>query len=319
MATTFRDYYEVLGVPRTATAKEIHQAFRKLARKHHPDVNPNDSSAAEKFKEINEAHEVLGDPDKRRKYDELGPDWEHYEEWVKAGRPPRGGGASQGQRQYRTRTVSPEDLEDLFGGGEPFSDFFQSMFGGTGGGRTRTSRSRRGEDVEGETPISLEEAYRGTTRTIELSSPTGTRRVEVRIPAGIKDGAKVRAAGQGGPGQGGGTAGDLFVRVRIEPHSVFRRQGDDIHTKVAVPLDVALLGGEVPVRTLKGSTVMLNVPAGTQNGARLRLRGLGMPRLRHGGHGDVIAEVDVRLPSPVPDDLRSAAEALRTSRSHVPA
>lgn len=317
MATTgFRDYYEVLGVPRTASTKEIHQAFRKLARKHHPDVNPGDSSAAERFKEINEAHVVLGDAEKRKRYDELGPEWEHYEEWEKAGRPARG---RQGAAYARTAT--PEDLEDLFGGAQPFSDFFHSVFGrgatgATGPGRARTQRPRRGEDVEGETVITLDEAYQGTTRTIELSQPGGSsRRVQVTIPAGVRDGTRVRAAGQGGEGQAGGGAGDLFIRVRIEPHPVLRRDGDDLHLRVPVPLDVAVLGGDVPVSTLGGRSVMLHVPAGTQNGTRLRLRGLGMPRIRHGGSGDLIAEVDVRLPSTPGAELRAAAEALRGGES----
>lgn len=323
MATTFKDYYATLGVPRSATEKEIHSAFRTLARKHHPDVNQGDKAAEERFKEINEAHEVLGDPEKRKKYDELGPRWQEYEQWERAGKPgpnpfqPRGGGG----QQFDYRTVSPEELEDLFGDSAPFSDFFETFFGGSAarqgrtqtfrsGGRTRTA-AIRGEDVEGESDISLDEAFTGTTRTVELAGGDGrSRRVEIRIPAGIHDGARVRAAGQGGGGQGGAGAGDLYVRVRIRPHPRFTREGTNLHTKVAVPLAVALAGGSVPVHTLRGSSVSLTIPAATQNGAKLRLRGLGMPHVRGEGAGDLIAEADVRLPIPVPESL---AEWARTA------
>jgi len=320
MPTTFRDYYQVLGVDRGAGEKEIHAAFRKLARKHHPDVNPGDRSAGDRFKEINEAHEVLGDPEKRRKYDQYGAEWERYAAWEKAGRPgpgPFGGGGPftgrQGEVEYRT--VSPEELEELFGSTSPFSDFFYDMFGSGPSGAQRgfARRAHRGEDVEGDATITLEEAWRGTQRTIELGGPGGTRRVEVRIPAGIRDGARVRAAGQGGAGTGGAHSGDLFIRVHVQPHPVFTREGDDLRARVPVPLDVALLGGEVEVPTLKGTRAHLRIHAGTQNGARLRLRGLGMPRLRGGGHGHLIAEVDVRLPVPLSDEARAAAEQLRAA------
>jgi curved DNA-binding protein len=326
MATTFRDYYAALGVPRTATEKEIKAAFRKLARKHHPDVNPGDAAAEARFKEINEANEVLSDPEKRRKYDTYGERWEEIDAWEKAGRPgappgsgpfgPQSRGPAQGEPQFEYRTMTEEDLEDLFGDREPFSDFFNEMFRGRagGGGRTRTPRPQRGSDLEAETTVTLEEAYAGTTRTLEIAAETGTRRVQIRIPAGIADGARVRAAGQGGPGALGGAAGDIYVRVAVLPHAVFRREGDTLHARVQVPLDVALLGGEVDVPTPKGTRARLRVPEGTQNGARLRMRGLGMPHLKGGGSGDLIAEVDVRLPVPLPSEAKALAEALRESR-----
>jgi len=315
MPTTFKDYYATLGVPRTATAKEIHSAFRKLARKHHPDVNQGDKQAEQRFKEINEAHEVLGDPEKRKKYDELGPRWQEYEQWERAGRP--GPNPFQAGPQFEYRTVTPDELEDMFGDSAPFSDFFETFFGGGGtrGFRSRGSRAGsrrqpalRGEDVEGETDITLEEAFRGTTRTVELNENGRRKRVEISIPAGIEDGARVRAAGQGSSGSGGAGSGDLYVRVKIRPHAQFTRDGATLRLKVPVPLQVAIAGGTVPVPTLRGNTVQLTVQPDTQNGAKLRLRGLGMPHVRGDGAGDLIAEVDVRLPVPVPEEVREWAE-----------
>ena len=330
MSTRVRDYYEFLGVPRTASQKDIKSAFRKLARQHHPDVNPGEPAAAERFKEINEANEVLSDPEKRRKYDELGPDWRQYEQWEAAGRPggsPFGqsaGGAGGGpggpfgqSRRVEYRTTSPEDLEDLFGSDSPFSDFFHDVYGRgeAGGGRGFDTGPLQGEDVEAETTITLEEAFRGTERTLEMQTPQGGRRVEVKIPPGMRDGARVRVAGQGGQGRNGGPSGDIYVRVHLRPHPVFRREGDDLYVRVPVPLDVALLGGEVLVPTLRGNSVSLRVPPETQNGIRLRLRGLGMPRVRGEGNGDLYAEVDVRLPIPVPPEARELAERLRQVRT----
>ena len=312
MASQIRDYYEVLGVPRTASQKEIKAAFRKLARKHHPDVNPGDPGAAEQFKEINEAHEVLGDPEKRKKYDQLGPNWQQYEAWEAAGRPGAAPFGQEGGVEYRT--VSPEDLEDLFGTDSPFSGFFHDLYGRGSGARGAPGfdvGTFPGQDVEAETTLTLEEAYRGTVRTVELQTPQGSRRVEVRIPAGIGDGARVRVAGQGTAGRDGGRPGHLFVRVHVRPHPTFRREGDDLFGRVPVPLDVALLGGEVMVPTLRGSGVSLKVPPETQNGTRLRLRGLGMPRLRGEGHGDLYADVDVRLPVPLTPEVRELARRLR--------
>ncbi len=319
MPTAFQDYYAILGVPRTATQKEIKAAFRKLARKHHPDLNQGDPAAEGRFKAANEANEVLGDPEKRRLYDEVGPRWREYEAWDKAGRPgaspfaAQGGGGGGPQVQYRS--VSPDELESMFGDADPFSDFFHSMFGRSGGSRQRSATvTRRGDDVEGSADITLEEAYTGTARTIELSGGGRTRRVEITIPAGVADGARVRAAGQGGEGSGRSAAGDLFVRVRIRLHPRFRRTGPDLHLGVTVPLDVALLGGEVAVPTLRGTTAQLRVAPGTQNGAKLRLRGLGMPKLRGSGHGDLIAEILVRLPDTLSETAKRLAEQLRAER-----
>jgi DnaJ-class molecular chaperone len=305
MATTFKDYYAILGVPRTATDKEIRAAFRKLARKHHPDVNQGDKSAEDRFKEINEANEVLGDPEKRKKYDELGPRWQEYEQWERAGRP--GPNPFSGGDQFGYRTVSPDELEGMFGSRAPFSDFFQQFFGGEpdlgSASRGRRRVARRGQDVEGDAEISLEEAYTGSTLTVDMSSSQGPRRVEVKIPAGIHEGARVRATGQGSPGRGGGPRGDLFIRVHIRPHRAFTRTGSDLAVRVPTPLATAIAGGTVQVPTLRGTTAQLSIPAGTQNGARLRLRGLGMPHLHGDGAGDLLATVDVRLPQPPPEEL----------------
>ena len=318
MPTTFKDYYATLGVPRTATQKEIRTAFRKLARKHHPDVNQGDKAAEDRFKEINEANEVLGDPEKRKKYDELGPRWQEYEQWERAGRPGPNPFAG-GEENFQYQTVSPDDLEGMFGSSAPFSDFFQQFFGGGGGGdgsdvfgSTRTRRrtvARRGQDVEGDVEISLEDAFHGSALTVDMSSPDGPRKVEVRIPAGIHDGARVRASGQGSAGRGGGPRGDLFIRVHIRPHPVFKRTGDDLLVNVPTPLATAIAGGTVAVPTLRGTTAQLSIPPETQNGARLRLRGLGMPHLKGDGAGDLIATVDVRLPRPTPEPLLAWARS----------
>lgn len=306
-----RNYYEVLGVSRTASQEEVRSAFRRLARQYHPDVNPDNPEALEKFKEISEAYEVLGDSEKRRQYDELSS-----QQRQPGGRArQRGQPSGQGIR-VEYRTANPEDLEDLFGSASPFSDFFHDIFGrseGTAGVRFG-SPVEQAEDLEGETEISLEEAYGGTSRTLEVSGLQGTRRVEVNIPAGVRDGARVRAAGQGGGQPGGSARGDLYVRVHIRPHPRFRREGDDLHVRVPVPLEVAILGGEVTVPTLRGTPVSAHVAPETQNGTRLRLRGLGMPVPGSSRHGDLYAEVDVRLPVPTPPELRHVVEQLQASR-----
>jgi DnaJ-class molecular chaperone len=304
MATGVRDYYEVLGVPRTADEQQIKAAFRRLAMRYHPDRNPGDPSAAERFKEINEAYAVLSDPEKRRQYDRFGPDWERFQGTGERGSP-------FGDVHVEYRNLSPEDLEDLFGGGGPFGSFFHDLFGtGFRGADVGT----HGSDVEAEAQISLEEAFTGVTRTVEIGGRRGRRLVQVRIPAGVRDGTRIRVAGQGERGPAG-RAGDLYLRVHVRPHPTFRREGDDLHVRVPVPLDVAILGGEVLVPTLTGKQVALRVPAGSQNGSRLRLRGLGMPSLRGGGRGDLYAELDLRLPEPMPPEARELAERLRTARA----
>ena len=318
----FKDYYSTLGVPKTASEKEIKQAFRKLARKHHPDVNPGDKSAEAKFKEINEAYEVLGDPAKRKKYDELGANWRLYEQQAAAGGPGPQGGAwtvdfGGGQGGYRTMT--PEEMREMFGEGDPFSDFFHTFFGGAVGGDPRAARGSRpraarpGRDVEHELPLTLEDAFHGTTRRLSIGHDGDARSVDVRIPPGVSDGARVRVGGEGEHGTGGAQAGDLYLRIRLLPHARFEVKGKDLYTRVKVPVTTAVLGGEAEVATLSGKSLRLKVPSGTENGQVFRLKGHGLPATRTAGQiGDLYAAVEVELPKDLTEEQRKHFEALRS-------
>ena len=281
-----KDFYEVLGVPRTASQKDISAAFRKLARKHHPDLNAGDKEAEKRFKELSEAHEVLSDAKKRKLYDEFGENWASAQA---AGVQPGAGrrGSSAGGPRVEYRTVTTDDMEDLFGEGGAFGDIFGSIFGNATRARTR----QQAFDVEAPITVSLAEAYRGTSRTVELP---GGRRVEVKVPAGVKEGTVLRVPG-------------LRATVQIAPDVVFTREGQDVRVAVPVPLHVALRGGEVAAPTLKGGQVKFNVPAETQNGTKIRLRGLGMPDPRGGPTGDMYAEVRVQLPVPMDERTRKWA------------
>jgi curved DNA-binding protein len=327
----FKDYYQTLGVAKTASDKEIKQAFRKLARKFHPDVNPGDKSAEARFKEINEAYEVLGDPDKRKKYDELGANWRLYEQAQQQGQAWPGGSpfGDAGQGGAWTinmgggpggyRTMTEEEMQDLFGNEDPFSDFFKTFFGGGGGApgapsagraRARAARSQKGRDIEHPVELTLEESYHGATRRISIKQGGHARSVDVRIPAGVKDGSRVRAAGEGEAGANGGAAGDLYLRVQTRPHAVFERKGDDLHTKIAVPLTTAVLGGEAQVPTIDGS-VRLRIPETTQGGQVFRLKGHGMPIVgKPDARGDMYATVDVQLPRSLTAEQREHYEKL---------
>jgi curved DNA-binding protein len=323
----FKDYYKILGVERTADQKAISRAFRKLARQHHPDVNPGNKQAEAKFKEINEAHQVLNDPEKRAKYDQVldlrqrGGGWEELLR--------RGAGA--GRRGDGTYTVygSAEDLEQ-------FSDFFRQMFGGLGGGpfgagaagevrrggrgggfriedlfggggpgEATGQHQPAGQDVEGTVEITLEEAYHGTTRTVTV--PAGGRKaarnIEVKIPKGVRSGQRIRAAGQG-------LGGDLYLIVQFAPHPTFTRIQDDILCEVAVPVWTAALGDTVEVPTL-GGRVTVTIPQGTQDGRTLRLRGRGMPHLRGEGAGDELVKIRLALPDPLTPKDRELLEEIR--------
>lgn len=363
----FKDYYETLGVPRTASEKEIRAAYRKLARQHHPDLNPGDKGAEDRFKEVNEAHEVLTDPDRRKLYDRFGEDWQRYrdagftgdEEFTApGGRAGRGGAtfnpndfsqwySSQGDGSGYTFYTTDE-------GDDSHSDFFETLFGsgrgspfgGFGGGftatRQRARRPQRGDDAEVPVEISFDEAFRGTTRQIQLQvsevcptcSGTGevrgqicptcdgtgvvrrTKTLEVSIPAGIGSGKRVRMAGQGGPGLNGGPPGDVNLIVTVRPDPRFERDGDNLRTEVDIPVTTAVLGGEVEVPTPTGR-VALKIPPETQSGKSFRLRGQGMPKLKglKGERGDLMARARILTPTNVSDRERELYEELRALRA----
>jgi curved DNA-binding protein len=323
----FKDYYATLGVTKSASEKEIKQAFRKLARKHHPDVNPGDKAAEAKFKDINEAYEVLGDPAKRKKYDELGANWRMYEQAEAQGgaNPFAGqwnvnvGGGGGGRSGFRTMT--PEEMEEMFGDTNPFSDFFTTFFGGggfggaearPGAGRTGgRARQRPGRDVEHELELTLEDAYHGATRRLALKQDGHARTVDVRIPAGVGDGSRVRVAGEGEHGTGGAVSGDLYLRVRLASHPTFERKGRDLFVKVAIPVTTAVLGGEADVQTLAGKPARLRIPPTTQNGQLFRLKGYGMPAINKPEEkGDLYARAEVQLPTQLTAEERAHYEAL---------
>ena len=322
MAVDYKDYYKILGVDKNASQKDIQKAYRKLARKYHPDVNPNDKAAEVKFKEINEANDVLSDPEKRKGYDELGQYYQQYGRWPGSSGPTgqAGGDGTGGGRRAQYRTMSEEDLNDLFGEASPFSDFFETFFSSgprqaTRGRRRTTGRAQQeayapaGQDVEAEVDVTLAEAYRGGTRVIELSEPDGsTRRLEEKIPPGVDDGARIRIAGQGLQG------GHLYLRVHVLPDPHFTREGTTLRTRVEVPLATAILGGEVHVPTPDGRQLLLRIPPGTENGRTFRLRGQGMPVVgQPDKRGDLYAEVSVVLPTHLNAEQRRLFEAFARS------
>jgi DnaJ-class molecular chaperone len=323
------DFYSALGVSKTASEKEIRSAYRKLARKHHPDVNPGDKAAEAKFKDITSAYEVLSDADKRKKYDKYGDRWEHAEQIEEMQRQQdarfggRFNGGGGGFQQYNV-----EDLGDL-------GSVFGSMFGRGGGSFGGRPMSRRGQDVQQPVDVTLDEAYHGTARTLELltqeacSTCAGTgqvagatchlcggygevqrpRRLEVKIPAGVATGSKVKVGGEGQAGAGGGKKGDLLLVVNVRPHARFERKGDDLYEDVEVPVTTAVLGGEVEVGTMTAK-VMLKIPPLTQNGRNFKLGGLGMPKMKGGGKGDLYARIRVRLPEQLDENQKRLFEEL---------
>ncbi len=309
-----RDYYEVLGVPRNASDKDIRQAFRRLARQCHPDVNPGNKDAEAKFKELNEAYEVISDPETRAKYDRYGHEWKHGEQHERA----RAAAAREGSPftwRWSTEpgpgrvTVESFDLEDE---DSPSADLFGMFTGRRRGARRSTAR---GEDAEHPIEISLEEAYHGATRVLQVQDGGAIRRLEVKVPPGVKTGSRVRIAGEGAPGYGPRSQkGDLYLLVTVTPHPRFERQGDDLYADVDVPLADAVLGGEIVAPTLSGKRIALTIPPETQNGRTFRLAGQGMPRLGGQGHGDLYAKVRVALPerlSPREQDLFKELRRLR--------
>ena len=326
MATN--DYYNILGVNRDASERDIKQTYRRLARKYHPDVNPGDKSAETKFKQINEAYEVLSDKEKRQKYDRFGDQWQHADQFAQAGyqqAPSWSFNQSGGSQGFRFEDM---DLGDLFGG----------MF--RGGTRTRQPRSRRGQDIDYPVEVTLEEAYQGTKRTIALQSErpcsgckgTGqiqnipcsacrgrgvisdVKRLEVKIPSGVRNKSRVRIAGKGQPGYGGGPSGDLYLMVSVKPHRRFERRGDDLYGDVEVPLTTAVLGGEIEIPALIGK-LTLKIPPETQNGRSFRLTGKGMPHLGNSTYGALLAKVNVVIPTKLSKEERELFERFAQLRS----
>jgi curved DNA-binding protein len=306
----YPDYYKVLGVERDASKTDIKKAFRRLARKYHPDVNPGDDEAEEKFKQINEAYEALSDDEKRRKYDQLG---QSYQQWQRMGGQPGGfdwSGWTSGQPGGFRVEFTDTDLRS-----DPFSDFFRSIFGGGGGqaqsGHRRASRQAiRGQDLEVTAQITLEDTYHGTSRQIQV----GPRQLNVKIPAGAREGTRVRLRGQGEPGYAGGEPGDLDVIVKTLEHPLFHRDGDDLNLDLKISLYTAVLGGTVQVPTLD-TPVTLRIQPGTQSGQSIRLRGKGMPRLREENiYGDLYARILIQVPTDLSKEELALFEKLRELR-----
>jgi len=317
MPAEFKDYYATLGVARDASADDIKKAFRKLARLYHPDTAKDKKTAEAKFKEINEANEVLSDPDKRRKYDTLGANWQEAENF----QPPHGGGGHEQEFHF---------------GGTGFSDFFEQYFSGGSrygfpqgfeeevpSGGAKKGRARRGHDIEGDILVTLEEAMHGTQRPISLQTvnrQTGaaqTHSFEVRIPPGATDGRRIRVPGQGEPGQNGGAAGDLYLRVRHAAHPEFTTQEADVLHELDIAPWEAVLGAEVIVPTLDGS-IKLRIPAGSENGQSLRLRARGLPKGKTGERGDFFVKLQIVLPTKLDDAERKLWEQLRSASTFNP-
>jgi curved DNA-binding protein len=315
----FKDYYAALGVGKNASDKEIKQAYRKLARKHHPDLNPGDKSAETRFKAINEAYEVLGDPAKRQRYDELGSNWRMYDQAQPQGGAPFGGAWSAGHSAEGGgfRTMTEEEMHRIFGDADPFSDFFKTFFGGAEpdpgrrGRASRASRTRRGEDIEQEIELTLEEAFHGVTRRLTIKHDGHARSLDVRIPPGVGDGSRVRVAAEGQHGGSGAADGDLYLRVRLPPHPKFERKGRDLYLQVRIPITTAVLGGEAEVITLGGRPLRLKIPPSTQNAQVFRLKGHGMPAVgKPDSQGDLYATVEIEVPRQLSVDQRKHYEAL---------
>jgi len=301
MAATFRDYYQTLGVPKSASEDEIKSAFRKLARKHHPDLAKDKKAAEEKFKEINEAYEVLSDPEKRKKYDQYGADWQH----AGAGFSGATGGSARGSGGGFGGFGGGG--QDFHFGGTGYSDFFEQFFGtrrgrGFGGGVEFEETPQRGRDVEADILVSLEEVLNGATRQISFrkgNSPE-VQTYTVKIPKGVREGQRIRLAGQGGEGGARGEAGDLYLKVRMQQHPDYRFEGSDIYHEVELPPWQAVLGGELTIPTPDGRA-KLKIPRGTQNGRKFRIPGRGLPE-RGGGRGDFYAVAEIMIPETLSEE-----------------
>lgn len=299
------DYYKILEISKTASQDEIKKAYRKLARKYHPDVNPRDKEAEKKFKEINEANEVLSNPENRAKYDKYGEHWKHGEEYEKA----------QQQQQQQSRSYGNGDFGGSynFGEGEDFSDFFQSMFGGSGGfgrsSRGSSSGKFKGQDVNAELTLSLRDAAKTHQQTFDING----KKVRITIPAGVYDGQQIKLKGHGNSGHNGGPNGDLYITFNITKDTQFERNGDDLKIKIPIDIYTAVLGGEVQVQTLDGN-VKLKVKPETQNGTMVRLKGKGFPVYKKDGHfGDLFVTYDVKIPTNLTEKQKELFEQLKNS------
>lgn len=300
------DYYKILGVDKKATQDDIKKAYRKHARKLHPDLNPGDKEAERKFKELNEANEVLSSPENRSKYDKYGENWKHGEEYEKAQQQQR---QYQGQGQSYGGGYSGAD----FGEGEDFSDFFQSMFGQSGGfgrnSRGSASGKFKGQDVQAELNLQLKDAAKTHPQTFDING----KKVRITIPAGVYDGQQIKLKGHGNPGVNGGPSGDLYITFNIPADPDFERVGNDLKTKVAVDLYTAVLGGDVKVNTLDG-LINLKVKPETQSGVTVRLKGKGFPVYKKEGHfGDLFVTYEIKLPTNLTDKQRELFEQLKNS------
>lgn len=319
-----RDYYGILGIGRNATQKDVKKAYRRLARKFHPDLNPGDKSAEDKFKEINEAYEILSDSEKRRKYDRVGDEWQYAEQFAQPGQRGIRWDAGKGGAAFEF-----DDLSDILGG----------LFGHAGSKSDAGHYPRHGRDMEHPIEVSLEEAYHGSKRTVQLEEEklcaacggTGKvgnricticngsggvvnmRRLEVKIPSGVENGSRIRMTGQGKTGYAGGVKGDLYLIVKVLPHQIFERKGDDLYAEAEVPLATAMLGGEVPVSGLSGRLI-LRIPPETQNGRVFRLVKKGMPHMGNSGYGNMFAKVQVVLPTHLTESEKQLFEQLRSCR-----
>lgn len=293
----FIDYYKILGLDKTATDKDIKSAYRKLARKYHPDLHPNDKEAKAKFQQINEANEVLSDPEKRKKYDQYGKDWRHADQFEQA---------NQNQQQSsRSRGGTYTHMED----DEGFSDFFESMFGGFGGGTRGRSVKYRGEDYTAELNLELTEAYETHKRTLTVNG----KNIRITIPAGIENGQTIKIAGHGGEGYNGGPNGDLYITFIINDHPKFKRLGNNLYTTVDLDLYTAVLGGEITMDTLTGK-VKLNVKPETQNGSKVKLSGKGFPVYKKPGEfGDLYVTYQVKIPTNLTEKQKDLFKQLANS------
>ncbi|MGZ3761340.1 MAG: DnaJ C-terminal domain-containing protein [Mucilaginibacter sp.] len=298
----FIDYYQTLGVAKTATDKDIKNAYRKLARKYHPDLNPNDAEANKKFQQLNEANEVLSDPEKRKKYDQYGEHWQHGEEYARAQQQ-----AKQQQGRQQGSYGSPfENYGSTNFGGEDFSDFFQSMFGQRGGGR---QAKYRGQDLNAEFNMSLLEASETHKQALTING----KNIRITIPGGIENGQTIKIAGHGNPGTNGGPAGDLYIKFTVTDDPRFKRKGNDLYNTIKLDLYTAVLGGEITAETLIGK-VKVKVKPETQNGTKVKLKGKGMPVYKKEGEfGDLYLTYDIQIPTNLTDHQKKLFEELSKS------